>query len=145
VLIAPEPGELHRLGAALDSAVLARAGWAPQSAFPEHDNALSDIVSATWFDVLDLSLSPAFRREQELPRLTKTIAEARRASRNPGLVVVVGGRIFLEEASAGAEVGADNASATAQNVNRTILRTISESRTNTASVSETLQVTSTPS
>ena len=145
VLIAPEPGELHRLGAALDSAVLARAGWAPQSAFPEHDNALSDLVSATWFDVLDLSLSPAFRREQELPRLTKTIAEARRASRNPGLVVVVGGRIFLEEASAGAEVGADNASATAQNVNRTILRTISESRTNTASVSETLQVTSTPS
>ncbi len=124
VLIAPEPGELHRLGAMLDSTVLQTAGWS---------------------DVLDLSLSPAFRREHDLPRVTRTIAEARRASRNPALVVVVGGRVFLEEKSAGLAVGADHANSTSLNVNRTILRTMSETRTNTTSVSETLQVTATAS
>ena len=62
VLIAPEPGELHRLGAALDSTILRDAGWAPHTEFPLDDNALDDLLSTTWFDVLDLSLSPAFRR-----------------------------------------------------------------------------------
>ncbi len=145
VLIAPEPGELHRLGAMLDSTVLQTAGWSPQSEFPADDNALGDLVAGRWFDVLDLSLSPAFRREHDLPRVTRTIAEARRASRNPALVVVVGGRVFLEEKSAGLAVGADHANSTSLNVNRTILRTMSETRTNTTSVSETLQVTATAS
>ncbi len=145
VLIAPEPGELHGLGATLDTTVLQTAGWSPQSAFPADDNALGDLVAGRWFDVLDLSLSPAFRREQDLPRVARTIAEARRASCNPALVVVVGGRVFLEEKTAGPAVGADHANATSLNVNRTILRTISETRTNTSSVSETLQVTATSS
>lgn len=145
VLIAPEPGELHRLGATLDSTVLQTAGWAPQSEFPADNNALGDLVAARWFDVLDLSLSPAFRREQDLPKVARTIAEARQASCNPALVVVVGGRVFLEEKGAGSAVGADNSTTTSLNVNRTILRTISETRTNTASASETLQVTTTSS
>jgi hypothetical protein len=124
VLVAPEPGELHRLGATLDSTILSDAGWAPQTEFPSSDNALDDILSARWIDVLDLSLSTAFRREQSLPQLTRTIADARRASRNPALVVVVGGRVFVEEKGAGASVGADRALTTARHVNRSILKTL---------------------
>ena len=145
VLIAPEPGELHRLGAALDSTVLRKAGWAPHSEYPDDDNALRDMLSSNWFDVLDLSLSAAFRRDQDLPRVAHTIAEARRASQNPALVVVVGGRVFVEEKAAMNAVGADQASTTAMGVNRTILKTISEMCTSTASVSETLQAAVTPS
>ncbi len=124
VLIAPEPGELHRLGAAMDSEVMWDAGWAPHSAFPTSDGALQDLVSATWFDVLDLSLSGAFRREDWLPRMATTIAGARRASRNPALVVVVGGRVFVEEQDAGSRVGADIASKTSRDVDDLILNAI---------------------
>ena len=89
VLIAPEPGELHRLGAAMDGTVLRDAGWAPQCVYPADDQALQDIVSATWVDVLDLSLSAAFRREHWMSRVTETIVQARRASQNPAMVVMV--------------------------------------------------------
>jgi hypothetical protein len=121
VLIAPEPGELHRLGAALDSEVMWNVGWNPHCEYPRDDHALEALVAATWFDVLDLSLSAAFRREHWLPRLQKTIAAARHASRNPALVVVVGGRLFAEHRAVGAEVGADTASTTAVEVDKAIM------------------------
>lgn len=121
ILIVPQPGEVHRLGMALDSEILSRAGWAPQCDAPPDDTALQDLLATTWFDALDLSLSAAFRRGHWLPRLATTIARARRASRNPALVVVVGGRIFVEQRNAGTEVGADMASATSLHVDRLIL------------------------
>jgi hypothetical protein len=121
VLIAPEPGEFHRLGAALDSEVLWNVGWNPHCEYPADDHALEDILAATWFDVLDLSLSAAFRRERWLPRLAKTIAAARHASRNPTLVVIVGGRVFAEHLAIGRQVGADLASTTALHVDQSIM------------------------
>jgi hypothetical protein len=121
VLIAPEPGEPHRLGAALDSEVLWNVGWNPHCEYPADDHALEDILAATWFDVLDLSLSAAFRREHWLPRLKKTIAAARQASCNPTLVVIVSGRVFAEHRAIGAQVGADMASTTALHVDQSIM------------------------
>jgi hypothetical protein len=141
VLIAPEPGELHRLGATLDRSVLEHAGWSPTCEYPSDDATLDDLLNATWFDVLDLSLSAAFRREQSMGRLTETIANARRASRNPELVVVVGGRMFMEEKAAGFAVGADGANATSQHLNRSILRTMTATKTATETTTGTLQVT----
>ncbi len=141
VLIAPEPGELHRLGAALDRTVLENAGWQPHCEYPSDGNALDELLDSTWFDVLDLSLSAAFRREQVLPKLRETIAQARRASRNPALVVVVGGRMFKEEKAAGHAVGADASTATALNVNRSILRTLTAAHTASDTSTGTLQVT----
>ena len=121
VLIVPEPGELHRLGATMDTSVLSTAGWQPRSEFPADDHALEDLISAQWFDVLDLSLSSAFRREHWLPRINKTILGARRASLNPALIVLVGGRVFVEQKGALATTGADLASKTAFNVDHLIL------------------------
>jgi hypothetical protein len=120
VLIVPEPGEVHMLNSVLDSDALSNAGWDPLTEFPASDEALQDLIAGTWFDALDLSLSPSFRREQWLPRVTQTIALARHASRNPALVVVVGGRIFAEDKTAGARVGADGTSATAMRTARAI-------------------------
>ncbi len=122
VLVVPEPGERHLLGAALDSDVLWSAGWAPHSEFPATDSALQDLVDDHWFDALDLSLSTALRREHWLPRVAQTIAKARRASRNPGLVIIVGGRVFAEMDDARAAVGADAGSRSAQHVEALILR-----------------------
>lgn len=121
VLVAPEPGELHRLGAALDSDMLSDAGWSPECAFPADDRALQTLLAASWFDALDLTLSTAFRREHWLPRVTRTIVLAREASRNPALVVVVGGRVFAEQRDAGSRVGADASSTTALEIEQLIL------------------------
>jgi hypothetical protein len=121
VLVAPEPGEPHMLGAALDSDMLTDAGWAPECAFPADDGALQALLAASWFDALDLTLSTAFQREHWLPRMTRTIVLAREASRNPALVVVVGGRVFVEQRDAGRRVGADAASTTALEIEQLIL------------------------
>ena len=124
VLVAPMPGEMHNLVASLDSEWLWHAGWSPQVEFPRNDRALEDLLAARWIDVLDLSLSAAFRREDSLPRLGRTITQARRASRNPALLVVVGGRAFVEDKATNLDVGADLASRTSRNVEQLMLRGI---------------------
>jgi hypothetical protein len=107
VLVAPSPGEPHMLRATLDSELLWMAGWNPGYEFPATDDALQRLVANTWFDALDVSLSLAFRREHWVPRLAETIARARRASRNPRLLVFVGGRLFLDCPDAWRQVAAD--------------------------------------
>ncbi len=145
VLIVPEPGEMHSLGASLDGKMLENAGWSPQCEFPVDDRALEEMVSGTWFDVLDVSLSVALRQESWLPRLKESIAQARRASKNPALVVVVGGRVFVESRAAGQAVGADVASTTSGTVERSILRTMSTTGTQSVTASEDGEATVTAS
>jgi Sensors of blue-light using FAD len=122
VLVAPQPGELHMLGAVLDDDVLLRAGWQTQLELPSNDNAIEKLVAETWFDALDLNLSMVFSREHWLPKLTETIAKARIASCNPELVVVVGGRVFYEQPGLEKTVGADGAIATSADVGSLIMR-----------------------
>jgi hypothetical protein len=129
VLVVPEPGELHVLGAALDTDTLNRAGWAPHSEFPATDKALQDLLHTTWYDALDLSLSAVFNREHWLPRVGETIQRARRASLNPSLLVVVGGRVFTEQSDAATTVGADAFSVTALQVRQLIQRGLSRAPT----------------
>ena len=128
VLVVPQPGELHLLGAALDAELLWRGGWDMHTEFPASDDALDALLAGTWFDVLDLSLSAAFRREHWLPRLGETIAHARSASCNPALVVVVGGRVFGEQGDSGASLGADASCASAAQVEAAILGALHRGR-----------------
>ena len=144
VLVAPEPGELHRLGAAMDGALLRDAGWSPCCEYPADDQALQDMLSSSWVDVLDLSLSAAFRREHWMTRVTETIIRARRASQNPALLVMVGGRVFAEDSTAGATVGADGSSTTALGVDRAILRILGAPRTSVPVPLASLDVTALP-
>ena len=100
VLVVPQPGEAHMLGAALDAEMLWQAGWSPRVDFPTSSSALDTLVASTWIDALDLSLSTSFRRDHRLDQVGKTIASARLASLNPELVVVVSGRLFSDLAKA---------------------------------------------
>jgi hypothetical protein len=118
VMIAPVPSELHQLVAALDSEWLLSKGWTPKSEFPADDRALTDLLSTTWVDILDLSLSAAFRRKESLPSLSRTITLARRASLNRHVVVVVGGRTFVDDMTVAMDVGADLVSRTSMNLDR---------------------------
>lgn len=107
VLVAPAPGEPHHMTAGLDAESLWQAGWQPEEAAPTTDAALGAMLAADRFDALDLSLSAAFRRTEAMPALGRSVRAARRASRNRGLVVVVGGRLFHDRPELGAELGAD--------------------------------------
>lgn len=101
VLVAPQPGEAHMLGAALDAEMLWQAGWSPRVDFPSNNSALDTLIASTWIDALDLSLSTSFQRDHRLAQVEQTIAGARLASLNPNVVVVVSGRVFNDLAKAG--------------------------------------------
>lgn len=126
VLVVPLPGELHSLGATLDSEAMWYHGWSPQSEFPNDNAALQRLLKADWFDVLDLTLSVALQRQHWLPRLAETIRLARRASRNQDLIVMVGGRMFADEAATGSNVAANGHNATASHIATDILRLITD-------------------
>ena len=124
VLIVPQPGELHLLSAVLDSELLHQRGWAPRVEFPDTNAELQTMVSNTWFDALDLTLSTAFTRDHWMPRVAQTIAQVRKASLNPALVIIVGGRGFVESSQKGLQVGADSGSQTAIDVAPLILQSL---------------------
>ncbi len=107
VLVAPQPGESHMLGAAMNSELYLRAGWNVSCEFPDNDRALDQLVRKNWFDVLDLSLSNAICRTHRLNEMRATIRNAHAASMNPAIAVIVDGRAFFEEPQNYLQVGAD--------------------------------------
>ncbi len=112
VLVAPQPGEQHGVNAAMTSELFWRDGWDVQFESPTDDSMLKDLVHDTWFDVLDLSLSGAYRREDSLQAMGASVRAAQAASLNPALAVIVHGRAFVERPSTYFGVGADAASVT---------------------------------
>jgi hypothetical protein len=107
ILIAPEPGEPHNLSAAMASELFWRDGWDVSCEFPLTDGDLGKLVHERWFDVLELSLSTALKREQALAAVGITIKAAQAASLNPALMVIVDGRAFVERPRTYLDVGAD--------------------------------------
>lgn len=102
-LFAPAPGEQHGFGAALVEEFFRRAGWQTWNA-PAADAAeLAALVAARGYDVIGLTVSV----ERHLATLPATIAGLRRASRNPEIIVMVGGRVFVADPGLAARVGAD--------------------------------------
>jgi len=107
VLVVSQPGETHLLVAALHAELFWRAGWQVRHETPGDDDELVALVAHHGFDLLDIGLSAAYRRDDWLPRMARTVAGARAASHNDELAVMVSGRRFYEDASAAARVGAD--------------------------------------
>ena len=112
VLVAPKPGEPHSVQASMSSELFWRDGWDVSCEFPSSDKVLRELVHESWFDVLDLSLSGAYRRDHELEAMGVTIRAAQAASLNPALAVIVNGRTFLERPQAAFGIGADAACVT---------------------------------
>jgi len=107
VLVAPVPGEVHFLGAALASDALHEAGWSVTIAVPGNSDSLLEQLRSGRFDAMHLSLSDALRREHMLPLIARTVEMARSGSPNPSLRVSVGGRAFSDRSVTPADVGAD--------------------------------------
>ncbi len=122
VLVAPLPGEIHMLGATLDAEALWQAGHDTRVRFPSTEQALERIVATNWFDAVDLSLSPAFTREHRIDRMSHIIDSVRRASKNPALVVIAGGRAFYDRTASSADVHSDGSSTSAAHLSADIAR-----------------------
>ena len=130
VLVTPQPGEAHMLGAVLDAEMPWQAGWSPHVDFPSSSCALDTFVASTWIDALDLSRSTSFRRDHQLDQVRKTITSARLASQNPAIVVIVSGRAFSDLAKAsdtaatGRHIGADLTFGSASQAQSAILQAL---------------------
>lgn len=103
VLLMPLPGERHGLGVCIVRAHFWREGWDVWCDAPETMKDLAALVRMQWFDVIGISAS----RLNEPERLARDLRAVRKASLNPGLMILVGGQAFTENPDRVAAVGAD--------------------------------------
>lgn len=106
-LFSPAPGEQHGLGALIVEEFFSREGWQTWSVPALDEAELVALVAGRAFDVVGLTVSV----ERHVTPLSRSIAATRRASRNPGVIVLVGGRIFTERPELARDVGADGTAA----------------------------------
>ena len=102
-LLVPVPGEQHSFGLIMVAEFFRRAGWDVWDRHPSTSDDLLQTLRRHHFAVAGVSLSCETRIE-ELPGL---IARMRAASRNPAIVVMVGGQPFIGHPERIAGVGAD--------------------------------------
>jgi methanogenic corrinoid protein MtbC1 len=100
ILMQVAPGERHTLGVDMAEAVFRGLGW--RVARGEARGFGADLANE-WRDVLGFSLSC----DRNIEALAKAIVEARAASRNARLLVVVGGPIFSDRPDIAKKIGAD--------------------------------------
>jgi methanogenic corrinoid protein MtbC1 len=102
-LLAPVPGEQHTFGLVMVAEFFCRAGWDVWSGPAAARSDLVGLVRGTWFAVVGLSVAG----DGHLDSLASTIRAVRRASRNRGIGVLVGGPAFIDHPELAATVGAD--------------------------------------
>lgn len=96
-------GEQHSLGLVMVAEFFLRAGWAVEMGHPVSEPDLLRAVRSEWCDVVGFSVGC----DSRVNRLKREIRDVRRASRNPLVRVLVGGRVFDDQPDLAARVGAD--------------------------------------
>ena len=102
-LLLRPPASQHSLGLLLLSQYFKRYGWQVYSAnqFAEEDMAVA--VRSEWVDMLGFSVS----EDRQVPVLKKTIAQLRKQSGNPHMLVMAGGPLLRMQPNLADLVGAD--------------------------------------
>ncbi len=103
-LLAPVPGEQHTFGVSMVAEFLRRDGWnvtiAPAVQRAED---LVSLVQEVWFDLVAISAATDDRRSS----LRALLRDLRRRSKNRELRLLVGGRLFEDQAELVKHLGAD--------------------------------------
>jgi methanogenic corrinoid protein MtbC1 len=123
-LFAQPSDEQHSFGLSMVAEFFRREGW---DVFGVVGGAVDDPavrVRKEWADVVGLSIGS----ERRLDWLRRCIAEVRAASRNPGVVVMVGGPIFTLHPDWVASVGADATARDARDAPRVATRMLMATR-----------------
>ena len=115
-LLMPVPGEQHTFGVSLLSEQFRQEGWRVWSGVPRNVAELRTLVKVQWFDVAGLSASML----SEPAKLASTIKGLRRVSKNPNLIIFVGGGAFARAPELVERVGADATAADAREAVRKV-------------------------
>jgi len=102
-LLVPVLGEQHTFGLSMVTDFFRRAGWNVWSTPLTTRSELTHIVRSEWFAMVGLSLSS----DLHLDELTAHVRTIRRSSRNTGVVIMVGGPVFIAHPDFVERVGAD--------------------------------------
>lgn len=102
-LLIPLPGEQHTLGISLVDEYFRREGWAVWGGPVATMEEVAALVGTMWFDMVGLSVARLTEPEQ----LAFDIRVIRKAARNRNLVIMVGGKTFLDNPQLAALVGAE--------------------------------------
>jgi MerR family transcriptional regulator, light-induced transcriptional regulator len=103
ILLLPSPGEQHTFGLLMVAEFFRRERWDVSGGSWAQGSDAPALVAGDWYDVLGFSLGS----EIHIKALAEIIREARRASRNRALAVLVGGPLFAQHPGYADEVGAD--------------------------------------
>lgn len=102
-LFAPLPGDDHRFGPLLVSEVFRGSGWETSCCVDTGLEVLCAELGATAYDLVGLTVT----QDRQVEALPDFIEALRSASRNPSLVVMVGGAPLVERPELAFLVGAD--------------------------------------
>lgn len=103
VLCAVAPGDDHGFGSVLLEEMFVRAGWAADGCRGASADQLLAHVAGSWFDLIALTATV----DQPIARLRDLVAALRKASANPAVGILVGGRFFSVNPGLHAAIGAD--------------------------------------
>lgn len=109
-LLLAMPGSHHTLGVLMLSEFFRRNAWDVSDESCDDPREICAVVKDHWFDLVGLSAST----DAHVKLLPSVILALRRQSRNPGLVVMVGGPSFNQDPSLAQGVGADFTASDAQ-------------------------------
>ena len=98
-LMLPAPGETHEFGIAMVETFFRAAGWRIQRGHVD----FAEELGRDWYDVVGFSLSA----DRHVETLGAAIRLSRARSRNPEILVLVGGPAFVHDPGLAARLGAD--------------------------------------
>lgn len=108
-VFAAMPGEQHTLGTAMVDECFARAGWNTHLMLEPSRGDLLDLVAQQSYDLIGLTVSC----DSHIEHLPSLIVAVRNLSKNPGICVLIGGRVPNLNPALAAFVGADATALTA--------------------------------
>lgn len=93
VMLASAPGSQHVLGLSIVSEFFRKGGWQVVMEISPSARELRRAVQNEWFDLIGLSIA----LEAQLPDLPGLVVGLKKASRNPKVRVLLGGRVFHDQ------------------------------------------------
>lgn len=102
-LFAVMPGDQHNFGMVMVDEFFRTAGWSTTRFSSGSRAELVTIANQHWFELIGLTIT----RADQLEQAPEVIDELRRSSRNPGIAIMVGGRMLSDRPELAMLVGAD--------------------------------------
>jgi len=103
ILLAAAPGEQHTFGIRLAADFFERSGWMVSNLSGNKEHSILQEVATCHYSAVGLSLHNA----AWLDSLRKLLPRIRRQSRNPDILLIVGGDFFVRNPAVGDTLGAD--------------------------------------